>query len=229
MAHNESLAPAEVGGPISDAEDVRRTGAHARLSRKVKDKEKLAKRRHEIFEAALEVFSAKGFHSAKIEDIAELVGVAKGTMYEYISNKAELFLFVIEEGMFKSREALGEVIEGIDSPTDRLKVLVLTQLELVARYRPLVSLYYQMPQVLSPENMAQIRDDQDVYTQIFISVLDEGIKTGEFRVMDSTLTARMLLSMCLFWATAHEEMGDEALEPVAKHMFEIVTRGINST
>ena len=44
-----------------------------------------------ILDAALEVFSEKGFHSATVDEIAERAGVGKGTLYRHFSNKETLF------------------------------------------------------------------------------------------------------------------------------------------
>jgi len=44
-----------------------------------------------ILDAALEVFSHKGFHVATVDEIAERAGVGKGTLYRYFSNKETLF------------------------------------------------------------------------------------------------------------------------------------------
>ena len=44
-----------------------------------------------ILEAALEVFSNKGFHPATTDEIAERAGVGKGTLYRYFETKEKLF------------------------------------------------------------------------------------------------------------------------------------------
>ena len=52
-----------------------------------------------ITEAAVEVFAEKGFHQARISDIAKRAGVADGTIYLYFKNKDDLLLSVFEEKM----------------------------------------------------------------------------------------------------------------------------------
>lgn len=44
-----------------------------------------------ILDAAQKVFSEKGYHEARMEDIADRVGVSKRTLYLYFKNKEELF------------------------------------------------------------------------------------------------------------------------------------------
>lgn len=49
------------------------------------------KRREAILAAALEVFAAEGFAAARLDDVAEKAGVAKGTIYLFFKDKDELF------------------------------------------------------------------------------------------------------------------------------------------
>src|SRR5678816_4568183 len=60
----------------------------------------------EILDAALEVFAAKGFAGARMDDIAARAGVTKGTIYLYFQNK---------EAVFKSlvRDSIGTTIETV--------------------------------------------------------------------------------------------------------------------
>ena len=49
-----------------------------------------AAKRQEILEAAIAVFAEKGYHAAKMADIAVEAGMGKGTLYEYFSTKEAL-------------------------------------------------------------------------------------------------------------------------------------------
>ena len=55
-----------------------------------------AKRREQILQAGMEVFSRKGFAAATIPEIANAAGVAAGTIYLYYPSKRELFIAVIK-------------------------------------------------------------------------------------------------------------------------------------
>jgi TetR/AcrR family transcriptional regulator, fatty acid metabolism regulator protein len=52
--------------------------------------ERQTDRRRQILGAAVKVFAAKGFHAARVGDIAEEAGVAYGLVYHYFSSKDEL-------------------------------------------------------------------------------------------------------------------------------------------
>ena len=62
----------------------RRTVAGPRADRR-------AERRQAILAAALKEFSARGFAAARLDDIADAAGIAKGTIYLYFRDKETLF------------------------------------------------------------------------------------------------------------------------------------------
>jgi len=54
-----------------------------------------AERRQELLHAAREVFSSKGYHDAKVDDIVALAQVAKGTFYLYFADKRSIFVELV--------------------------------------------------------------------------------------------------------------------------------------
>jgi AcrR family transcriptional regulator len=69
-----------------------------------------AERREAILAAALDEFSAQGFASTRLDDVARRAGVAKGTIYLHFSDKEALFQELI-------RSALSPVVGTIEATT----------------------------------------------------------------------------------------------------------------
>ena len=84
---------------------------------KIVDKKAKAKA---ISEAALQVFTEKGFHEARMTDIAKTAKMGKGTIYDYFSDKADILQFIFDDYFAGFSEALLEAIEGIESPAEKL-------------------------------------------------------------------------------------------------------------
>lgn len=72
------------------------------------------KAKERIIEAAQTVFSAKGYHDTRMEDIAEKVGVSKRTLYIYFENKEELFKAMCAEAPKAVSEMLQSCLKGND-------------------------------------------------------------------------------------------------------------------
>lgn len=80
--------------------------------KKVKEKE--------IIEAAGKVFSEYGFHKAKMQNIADVANVGKGTIYEYFSSKNQLFEEMIKYFIISYISSLEDVINESDNLEDTL-------------------------------------------------------------------------------------------------------------
>ncbi len=100
------------------------------------------KRESEVLSAAVEVFRNKGYAAATIQDIAEHVGVLKGSLYYYIRSKEELLSRIFDEINAEARAILVDVTQMHDVPAlERLRVYIerytywyLTHLERVGLY-----------------------------------------------------------------------------------------------
>lgn len=67
-----------------------------------------------ILDAALEVFSEKGFHSATVDEIADRAGLGKGTLYRYFANKETLFHELVRIRLEELEKKVWSVFDGQD-------------------------------------------------------------------------------------------------------------------
>jgi AcrR family transcriptional regulator len=68
-----------------------------------------------LLEAALEVFVARGYHAAAMDEIAERAGVSKPVLYQHFPGKLELYLALLDESV----DTLVETVRGaLGSTTD---------------------------------------------------------------------------------------------------------------
>jgi AcrR family transcriptional regulator len=78
-------------------------------------------RQEEVLEVAVEIFHEKGYASTSIQDVADRVGVLKGSLYHYIDSKEDLLARIFEESD-KQSFALMEEIRALDLPAkERLR------------------------------------------------------------------------------------------------------------
>lgn len=81
-------------------------------------------RRDEVHGAAIEVFCAKGFAAASIQDVADAVGVLKGSLYHYISSKDDLLERIFEDAAQESQRRIDVVAALQAEPAERLRTFV---------------------------------------------------------------------------------------------------------
>jgi AcrR family transcriptional regulator len=70
--------------------------------------------RERILEAALDVFSEKGFHLATVDEIAERAGLGKGTLYRHFANKETLFNELVRVRLEELETDANAVLDGQD-------------------------------------------------------------------------------------------------------------------
>lgn len=89
-----------------------------------KSSQKRQNREAQLIEAATEIFSRRGYSAASIQEVADAVGMLKGSLYHYIGSKEEL-LYVIFDEAHREAEALMAATSSMDAPaTEKLRYYV---------------------------------------------------------------------------------------------------------
>ncbi|MGI6488853.1 MAG: TetR/AcrR family transcriptional regulator [Syntrophomonadaceae bacterium] len=149
-------------------------------------------RRDNILEAAALVFSEKGYHQARVEEIAVQAGIGKGTVYEYFASKLELFQEMFGTLLGRWFEELygTEVWEG--PVVEQLRRILVVHLEFINRNARLARVTfvdsYGVDQELDQWMYEQRQEKVERMEQFFC----EGIQRGEFRDdLDAALLAQI--------------------------------------
>jgi TetR/AcrR family fatty acid metabolism transcriptional regulator len=85
----------------------------------------------DILNAAVKLFSERGFEPTTVDEIAAQAGVGKGTIYLYFENKEQIFRAVIEQGLRSIDKLFTAIIDSKESYLARIKALIQTQLQFV--------------------------------------------------------------------------------------------------
>jgi len=158
-----------------------------------------SKRRKQIFEGAVKVFAKKGYHSATTQEIADAAGLAKGTLYEYVRDKEEILLIVVEEGMLMVKSEIGKAISGIDDPEERMKRAIFVQLKFAKKYRNAAKVMQHEIRNLSVDGKKRLSELMNGQIELLRSILDDGIKAGRFRKLDSRIAAELFHHTSTFY------------------------------
>ncbi|NKN35929.1 TetR/AcrR family transcriptional regulator [Agrobacterium sp. a22-2] len=153
-------------------------------SKKLTRAEQKALRPIQILDAAFEEFVANGYAATRVEDIADRIGVTKGTIYVYFPTKEDLFSAMINHISVPLEELLRDSGELKGTCAERLRALLLLFYEKVSDDRHtrelirfVISEGSRFPQVIEAHH-DELIDPLFGLTQ---SLLDEGIANGEFR------------------------------------------------
>jgi TetR/AcrR family transcriptional regulator, cholesterol catabolism regulator len=163
-----------------------------------------SERRQRLLRAAAEVFKEKGFQAASINDIAELFGGDRASIYYYYASKHEIFIDLI-------RQAVEEVVllaEGIATSgqraTVRLRDVFVKTLDAYERHYPYMYVYIQedMRKVPGDGTSAgkELQDLGDRYERAVQQIIDEGVESGEFRASLDSQMMKFAIIGALNWS-----------------------------
>ena len=77
-------------------------------------------KRRVIMAAAAQVFSQKGYHYSKMEEIAGVAGIGKGTIYEYFPSKLQLLQEIMEQSFHVYDDTIAGELEKYLSWEERI-------------------------------------------------------------------------------------------------------------
>jgi len=154
-------------------------------------------RQYQIMDAAMKVFTKKGFSSARMDDIVEESGLSKGAIYHYYEGKKDIFLSLIDHWEtqtfpdFYSRD--GKDRTAADTLRNFAK-------EIINVFKKRSYVFHAEVEFWSLSNQDdEIRKrSQELYEKIinlFELVINKGIREKEFRNVDSHMTAIYILSV----------------------------------
>jgi AcrR family transcriptional regulator len=152
-------------------------------------------RRGQILDAALTVFTQKGFHAANVSDVAALAGVSQGTIYWYFDSKEELFkAATLSVFVDFGREAQAH-LDGCESATEKLQVLGQAMEGFVTGLEGLLVMFLgYWVSVPGREEAGRFWVDILVeYNTLLAEIVEQGIRDGEFRPVDAEALAWALM------------------------------------
>jgi AcrR family transcriptional regulator len=156
--------------------------------------EELTKRRHEIFHQVVNVFVKKGFHETSMQEIAQAAGLGKSTLYDYFKTKDEILIYFFEDQLNDTTEEAQKIALQNLSADKRLRQVLEKYIESLQANKNLFLKLMQEAQRLKPESQKLVQEKRHAYQDLVRALIDEGVREGIFRKVNSLLAARLLIS-----------------------------------
>jgi AcrR family transcriptional regulator len=185
------------------------------------------KRDEEVYAAALRLFTEKGYHATSMQDIAAAVGLYKGSLYHYIGGKDELLARVFERGM-GSLLAEVEAIVG-DSTLEasrQLQLILRAHVAAVTDNREALTVYLHEFRALAGEALDRVRAQRLRYRRLIESVVEHGVRSGEFGATDVAIATLGVLGMCNWIVQWYQPGGRLGPRQIADAFAELLLRGL---
>ncbi len=187
--------------------------------------------RDEILDATDRLLARFGYKKMTIDDLAQEVGIGKGTVYLHFSSKEEIALSHIDRIIERMKVRLKEISSADVSPDERLREMLLTRV--LFRFDSVQHYTQSLNDLLAdlrPRLLARRRRYFEDEAQIFAEVLQEGDKIKIFSAPDALKTAETLLiatNSLLPYSLNTKELGERSeIEERVRRLADLLLTGL---
>lgn len=165
--------------------------AELRETRSPRVLEKRRRRRAEILHAALRAFRDRGYHATTLDDIAQRLGVRKTALYHYFPDKQS----ILHECHREASGELARILEAarrLETAREQLAHVIREHVRVMTETLEGSPLAFEVT-AFSPERQQELMTARDAYERAVRRIIERGIRSGEFRRVDSKVAVFVIL------------------------------------
>lgn len=184
-------------------------------------------RRAEMLETAARIFYSKGYEAATIQDIADEMGILKGSLYYYISTKEDVLYDIIRAYHDSTRSYFDALVE-LDAPVlEKLRRFIETETAHTAHHRVKSSLFFTEWRSLSDERREAIIVERDRHDHFVRDCIAQAQASGEIRSeINARLVANGILGMVNSVYQWYDPDGPKSAEEIGREFADLLINGL---
>ncbi len=137
--------------------------------------------RERLLQAAMELFTQKGYAATSVREIVAAAGVSKPVLYYYFKNKEGIFQEIVRFGIEKVDNLILEVAGMNGSVLPKIRHLFERTIWMIQEDLPIMRLLYAAQYGRCRELPAvNLQDIEDRFDDAVLALVKEGIRRGEF-------------------------------------------------
>jgi len=184
----------------------------------------MSARREELTRQAARLFAQKGYHGTSIGEIAEALGVQKGSLYAHISSKQDLLYETMAEGARAFHAGLDAIDDAL-RPTEKIRLALRSHLRVVADQLEIATVFVQEWRYLEGERREEFVEERRRYEERIRALFREGRERGELRSDLDEATAALLVLSAANWAYTWLQRGRDT-DDLADRLYEALLDGM---
>ena len=151
-------------------------------------------KRQQILNVASGIFAKFGFAKTTLDDIADAVGMKKGSLYYYFDSKEAIFSAVIHEVATKVFSSMKKAAASATTARDAILKSVESGLRSSKDATNVIGVSVQVKMEIMPHADRILKDFLEDLIKYLSDIIDHGIQRNEFRPCDSARVARAINS-----------------------------------
>ncbi|MFE0509822.1 TetR/AcrR family transcriptional regulator [Streptomyces sp. NPDC058964] len=178
--------------------------------------------------AAVEAFAERGYHATTTRDIAGRAGMSPAALYIHYKTKEELLHRISRIGHDRALDILRTAARREGSASERLADAVSSFVRWHAGRRTTARVVQYELDALGPDARAEILDLRRQVDAEVRGIIEEGVRSGEFDVLDVHGTTLAVLSLCIDVARWFNVDGPRTPEEVGALYADLVLRMVGA-
>jgi AcrR family transcriptional regulator len=184
------------------------------------------KRMESIVNAAISLFYRKGYYATSTKDIADEVGILKGSLYYYIRSKEELLYEILVDTINAADCLVAAAIDSGTGPRERLEFALGTQIDFIMANPTAVGLFMNELRALSGRRREHLRKLMLQHEDRFSSIIRQGQGERVFIDGDPRVIALGMLGTCNYAYRWHRTQNGSDPTSVKKMLTKWLVRGL---
>jgi AcrR family transcriptional regulator len=172
-------------------------------------------REGDLLRTAIRLFRERGFHATSMQDLAEGLGMNRGSLYHYIESKDDLLWSIVSGALSQLDERMRPILESADPGRDRLRRAIAAHLAFAAEHADELSLVQIELRSLPPERRLAILERRDAYERLWRAAIEAALAEGSLRPTNARLAGIAILSACNWFTQWYRPDGAMTVEEIA--------------
>ncbi len=185
----------------------------------------MSARRSELTREAARLFAEKGYHGTSIGDIAEALGVQKGSLYAHIASKQDLLCETLRDGRGRVPRRARRDPGRRCRRSEKIRLALRGHLRVVAEQLDVATVFVQEWRYLEGERREEFVAERRRYEERIRELFREGRDLGELRSDLDDGAAALLLLSAANWAYTWLQPGRDTDE-LADRFFALLVDGM---
>jgi AcrR family transcriptional regulator len=181
-----------------------------------------------LHQVATRLFRERGFHATSMQDLAEALGMNRGSLYHYIESKDDLLWLIVSGALARLDEAVRPELEAEAPGEVRLRRAIAAHLRYAADHGDEFSLIQIELRALAPERRRELIARRDAYESGFRAAIADGIAEGAFRATDVKVAAIAVLSTCNWFSQWYRPGGPMTVDDFAHRFADLFIEGLRA-
>ena len=208
----------------ADRAPATRTQSGPPEARDAGERKTRSERWNELLDAAAQIFFEKGYDGTSLQDIADRVGILKGSIYYYINTKADLrdhLVLQVHEGGIAMIRSLADTP---GNAIEKLEAMIAGHIMYVCNNLPHTTVYLQQFKNVLADPDRKI--DQHEYRAVFETVMREGQESGMLLAdLEPSFTAQAMMGALNSLYNWYRPSRSRPARVIAEHFARVMVRG----